>query len=292
MSTPPNTRRLYFTQTGHYTVQTHYTTMLNGYPVPHQSFYVPTRYGATHIVVSGRADNPPLVLLHGLGVHAMMWKPNIQALSQCFQVYAVDVIGDSGRSAPTRPSMLDASYASWLADVLDELALPTVNLAGMSLGGWMALSTALYHPQRVRKLFLLAPAGIVTLNTSLVMQWVFALLPHAWNSDFDMPSLLAKLCRHVDGEVGDMVYQITRHHRAKVVPPVPILANLELAQITTPTAIVIGSHDEMFHPQRLQRRAQHIPGLHSLNIIPRAGHSLNVTHVAALNERMIRFFCQ
>ncbi|MEM6283972.1 MAG: alpha/beta fold hydrolase [Chloroflexota bacterium] len=286
-SIPRSVRSLYRSDAGYHAVQTHYNRMLARYPVPYESRFVSTRYGDTHVIISGAQTAPPVVLVHGLGVHAMMWQPNIAALSRHFRVYALDVIGDGGRSEAARPSMLDASYAHWLADVLDVLRLPQAYLAGMSLGGWLALNTALYYPQRVCGLYLVAPAGLVTLNTSLLMQWLFSIMPTSRLNGLDTATLLAKLTGTIDNDLSTMVQLATAHHIPKRVPPVPIFSGDALAQIQVPVTIVVGTADEMFSAARIHQRAGNLPAIQNVYIVDGAGHGINATHADEVANHMI-----
>ena len=68
-----------------------YDTALALWPVPYESFDVPTRFGNTHIIASGPKGAPPLVLLHATSASATMWFPNIADLSREYRVYALDI---------------------------------------------------------------------------------------------------------------------------------------------------------------------------------------------------------
>ncbi|MFC1581001.1 alpha/beta fold hydrolase, partial [Thermodesulfobacteriota bacterium] len=59
---------------------------------------VSTRFGPTYVNAFGSKSSPKLALLHGMGASSTMWAPNIEALSQHFRVYALDTIGDLGKS--------------------------------------------------------------------------------------------------------------------------------------------------------------------------------------------------
>ncbi len=284
----PNLRTLYHSQNGLAAVMSHYTTMLASYPVPQRSFYVPTRYGLTHIAVSGHKRNPPMVLLHGWGVHAMMWKPNVAALSQDYLVYAVDVIGDGGRSAGARPSMLDASYAYWLEDVLDQLDLQRARIVGMSMGGWLALNGALHLPQRIERLFLIAPVGLVTLNTSLTMQGLWAIAPHMWNTSHNVARLLARMGGpDPDHEITQMIYLSAKHHRAKMITPLPVFSDDDLRRVDVPTTLIVGRDDEMFDAVRQVARAQQVPGLQHAEVIDGSGHWINVQQAGLVSSMVL-----
>ncbi|MFZ4816104.1 MAG: alpha/beta fold hydrolase [Phototrophicaceae bacterium] len=274
---------------GYRAVQLHYSHLLRHYPVRYVTTHVPTRYGDTHLTISGAHNAPPLIVLHGLGLHSLIWWPNVAALSRHFQVILVDVIGDAGRSAPTRPSMLDASYALWLQDVLDELALERVQVAAQSLGGWVALLTALHLPQRIGGLFLIAPAGLTTLNTSLMGQAAFGTLFHFGNPRFTVAGLMARLAGD-DAQMAELIRLCVTHHKPKPVPPTPILTDDELAQIHTPTSIIIGTDDQMFAADALFHRTRLLGGFAGAEVIPHAGHGINVTHAEFVSQRIADFF--
>jgi hypothetical protein len=73
------------------------------------------------VVTCGQALAPPLVLLHGSGANSMMWAGHVAAWAEHFRIHAIDVIGEPGLSAPSRPPLASDAYAAWLDDVLDLL---------------------------------------------------------------------------------------------------------------------------------------------------------------------------
>ena len=81
-----------------------YDAVLAKWPVAYEDIVVPTRLGATHVIASGPADGSPLVLLHAAMATATVWRPNVEGLSEHFRVYAVDIVGQGGRSVASRSS--------------------------------------------------------------------------------------------------------------------------------------------------------------------------------------------
>ncbi|MFF4159360.1 alpha/beta fold hydrolase [Streptomyces sp. NPDC001678] len=122
---------------------------------------VPTPYGPTRVHTYGPPDAPPLVLLHGGGATGTAWFANAPALGTRHRVYAVDILGDVGRSERTGlPLRTSQDLMTWLDAVLDGLGLPTAALCGHSYGGWVAAAYALHAPRRVRHLALLDPTQV------------------------------------------------------------------------------------------------------------------------------------
>jgi pimeloyl-ACP methyl ester carboxylesterase len=95
----------------------------------------------------------PLVLLHGLSGSWRWWSPVYESLAARRSVYLVDL-------PPARRRLAASDLAAWLGRWLQLVKLETVDLAGHSLGGLVAAELAAYEPERVRRLALIAPAGI------------------------------------------------------------------------------------------------------------------------------------
>jgi pimeloyl-ACP methyl ester carboxylesterase len=127
------------------------------WPVPYESVHVPTRFGQVYAVVSGPPEAPPLVLLPGNWATATMWSNCVARLSETHRTVVVDILGDLGRSEPTRLPAARQDHAAWLGNVLDALHLDTAAFVGLSYGGDLTVGIALDSPTRVTRLALLHP---------------------------------------------------------------------------------------------------------------------------------------
>ena len=95
-----------------------------------------------------------VVLIHGVGMRIEAWAPQIDRLAENFRVVAVDLPGH-GLSAPLgRPPQL-ANFVAWFGQVLDELGLGPVNVAGHSMGARIATGIAATAPEKVKRVALL-----------------------------------------------------------------------------------------------------------------------------------------
>jgi 2-hydroxy-6-oxonona-2,4-dienedioate hydrolase len=128
---------------------------------PTESRTVPTRFGDTHVLVGGPVGAPDLVLLHGALASSAHVLHELAPLLERFRVHAVDIVGQSVKSADARPRVDNDEYGAWLLDVLDGLALPRAHVVGVSWGGFVAIRLAAVAPERISRLVLLVPAGMV-----------------------------------------------------------------------------------------------------------------------------------
>ncbi|WP_159872687.1 alpha/beta fold hydrolase [Novosphingobium sp. 9U] len=103
---------------------------------------------------SGPADGPALVLLHGQGGDLHSWDELWTKLSSKHHVVRYDLRG-YGNSTAVSGGVF--SHADDLALLLDAMSLEACELAGVSMGGGIALNFALNYPERVRRLVLISP---------------------------------------------------------------------------------------------------------------------------------------
>ena len=134
--------------------------MLTHWPVANRQFTVPTKQGETFVIACGDESAAPVVLLHGALANSATWMEDVLLWAHRFRVFAIDVIGEPGLSAPSRPPLSSEAYVSWLDDVMSALSLEHASYVGMSLGGWLALDYATRRPERVDRMVLVCPGGV------------------------------------------------------------------------------------------------------------------------------------
>jgi len=93
----------------------------------------------------------PLLLIHGVGMNATIWAPQIDLLKNRYDVIAIDMLGHGDSPLPPENAVL-ADYADQAIALLDHLGLASASIAGHSMGALVAQEIALRSPQRVRRL--------------------------------------------------------------------------------------------------------------------------------------------
>ena len=111
--------------------------------------------GEVELALGRGGDGPdPLVCLHGITAQHRAFNGLAYNLAASYPLAAVDLRGRGDSGKPESGYGLDA-HASDTVHVLDHLGLESAVLVGHSMGGFVALQTALRHPDRVRSLVLL-----------------------------------------------------------------------------------------------------------------------------------------
>ena len=112
----------------------------------------------------------PLVLLHGGGPGASGWSNynrNVEALSARFRVIIPDLPGYGRSFKDPIDGPRYTAYAAAMRGLLDTLGIAKAHVVGNSLGGGTALQLVLETPERVDKLILMGPAGLVSAYTKI-----------------------------------------------------------------------------------------------------------------------------
>jgi pimeloyl-ACP methyl ester carboxylesterase len=267
-----------------------YEAVLAGWPVPYEELDLPTRFGTSHIIASGPIAAKPIILLHGQDSSATSWIYNIADLSRSFRTYALDMIGDMGKSRPVRLPASREQYAWWLFDVLDQLKIDKADLVGLSYGGFLAVNFAIAHPERVDRMALLAP-GIQNLGAPTVRWANFGMPMIFFPSRFTVKRFIkgasTKGYSRDDLVHVQMIVGMTNRRHVSFMRPV--FEDEELKRIAVPTLLLIGDHEIMYEPQKaLDAAALLIPGVRR-ELIPNAGHMLNSDQPAIVDKLILKF---
>ncbi|HZD02779.1 MAG TPA: alpha/beta hydrolase [Actinomycetes bacterium] len=253
-----------------------YQEKLRQWPVPFETFFVPTRYGKTHVIASGDPASPPVILLHPEATSALAWSPMFPALIERYRIYAPDTIGDVGRSELDDFDVYPRKgrdFSAWLDDVYRELGIAQADLIGGSMGGWVAMHRAINASDSVRKLVLLGPMGLPSRRSTLRLlgpMMSLALRPTDAKRD-EMVRRGFGDGERVNREMGPWM-KIAGKCRGRVGWPFKI-PDAALRTIKAPTLLFLGGQDgAVGSATAAANRARRTIARCQIEILPKAGH--------------------
>jgi len=262
-------------------------------PVATESRTVKTRFGETHVLVSGPKDGPSVVLLHGALASSAHVLRELAPLAEQFRVYAVDIVGQSVKSADAKPSVSNNDYGAWLTDVLDELALERTNVVGVSWGGFVAIRLAASAPERIERLALLVPAGVVKSPFwSGLTRMGWPMLRYRMSpSEKTLRRFVENLLTTTDDNwmpyLGDAFLSYNMDMR------IPAIARREELEAFKAPTLVLGADDDVSFPgpELLTRAGELFPKLESTELIENCHHCPPTTDTFRkwLSERLANF---
>ncbi len=281
---------MYFkTEEGKQLVLDRYKTFLKYWPAPSEQLRIPTREGETFVIVSGNPEGPALVLFHGGLSNSAIWMADLESWGKHFRVYAVDMIGEPGLSAQSRPSLSSDAYALWLDDVMNGLSLKKASLVGVSLGGWLALDFATRRPGFAERLALICPAGVGRQKVGVLLRLFVLQLLGEQGKKMAAELVLGKAPANPSPALkafGDFMALIRTHFVPRKVR-LPIFSDAALKSLTMPVLVVVGGKDVLLDSYETKERLeQHVPNA-DVRMFPHAGHFIP-GQTAAIQEFLLR----
>lgn len=226
-------------------------------PAPTATGMAPINGIEMYYATYGAGD--PVLMIHGGLGNADIWANQVIDLMQDHLVIVADSRGHGRSTRTDEPFGYDLMSSDYVA-LLDYLKIPKVDLVGWSDGGIIGLDIAMKHPERLDHLFAQA-ANITTdgVDPAVATNAVFGSYITWMGEDY------AKMSPTPD-QYDAFVAQISEMWASQ-----PNWPDADVAKITTPTAIVVGDHDEAILRAHTEHMAAVIPGS-KLVILPDASH--------------------
>jgi pimeloyl-ACP methyl ester carboxylesterase len=277
-----------------------YQAIMDKWTPPYKELTIPTSFGETHVIANGPEDAPPVVLLHALLVSAMSWYRNVDALSQSYRVYAVDVIGEGNKSRPVKPIASLDDFLHWFTEVIDGLGIDTLYLAGNSYGGFTGAYYAMKLPERIRKLVLIGPAATIYKMRPF---YTHMFIPKAIYGFFPkVPGVKRVMQNSVDwmhkGLPRDPLWEPLFYNSMvyggllnQVFPR--MYSKEEFAQIKAKVLLILGDKESIYNDlySAIQSARELIPNV-KVEIIPAAHHITAVANPEKVNLKLLEFFAE
>ncbi len=259
------------TQEGKKEVFKAYETLAKSTGLTYDEINIQTKYGNTYIMAMGETDLPVLILLHGSGINSLMWLNEMNIYKDSYRVYAIDMIGEPGKSDEEQLAFGTDDYSNWLNEVVEKLGAKKVSIVGISLGAWLGTKFATNHPNKVEKLVLLCPAGIGKQKSMFLLQSIF----YGIQGEKGIKKLMTKVNGGEEMPKEIIDYQIligkNFNYRREVIP---IYSDSDLKKLTMPVSFFVGEKDIMLHSKSTADRLGSLLSHAEINFLKDRGHTI------------------
>ncbi len=244
-------------------------------------------------------QGPPLIFLHAYTCDSELWHEQIAFFRRSYRCVAYDLRGHGASSAPNTGYGIQ-DHSSDLLRVMDALKIQAACLIGLSMGGGIALSAALDHPDRVSSLVLASsPVGGLPweegmwnyfrdfesqarqIGVQMAIDRVWFKGPLFHNAG-QYPALMQKLRAMAGRFSGGNIFDHATYPR----PARPDCDRLN--EIHCPTLVLRGGRDTPEFVRRAHLLTEEIAGAR-LEVIPDAGHFINIEAPGGFNRALDRF---
>lgn len=274
-----------------------YDKLLKEWHVDITEKFVETIYGTTHIVITGEKEKPSLLLLHGVGDDvALMWICNAKALAEHFYIIAVDNIGGPGRSEPNDKYDKNFNQAKWIDQILDEMHIDKVNIAGVSYGAYLAQYYAIKRPERVIKAVCMAGSAALKTRSASTLKNMLVFLPEAlFPTKRNTNRLIKKLCGD-NHKVFTENKRIMEHwlyllkyfnNMAMRFHRIELFSHEEVATLKNRVLFIIGDRDPIAYSLKAVEILKDMEL--DYRILKNTGHGINHEEADIVNKEIINF---
>jgi 3-oxoadipate enol-lactonase len=242
---------------------------------------------------SEQGRGPALVFLHAYPLDRSMWQTQVEAFSSRYRVVTPDAFGFGGSQPPrpwTMPEMGEA-----LLELLNHLKIDRCTLAGLSMGGYIAIPFALAHADRVDRLILAHTRARADIEAEKAARndMIAAIKKDGVGSlpDKMIPRLVApNAAEEVRKFVRDSIIRASAEACIDAVTAMRdrLDQTANLGKITCPTLVISGDADAIIKVEDSKAMAAGIPNS-EIEIIPGTGHLSNLEDPAAFNRVIDNF---
>lgn len=246
---------------------------------------------------AGPRTGIPVILIHGFPFSKAMWKPQVELLKKDYYVVTYDVRGHGG-SDPGDGQYSIEYFVDDLIGLMDHLMIPRAVVAGLSMGGYIALRAVERNPERIRALVLADTRSEPDGNEGKIKRSVQAQLVKTdgmklfaetfvkslfWEKTFENNPETVRLVREMIERTSALAVSGTLIALAARTDTTPVLFTIRV-----PVLILVGQHDVLTPPSASHAMKDKIPDA-EIRIIPQSGHLSNLENTEEFNGHLANF---
>ena len=239
----------------------------------------------------GKKNSKHLLFIHGLGSSSLTWGDIPDALSEYFHTIAIDLIG-FGQSEKSKADYTIPFFSKFIKNFLKQKELginddDKVSIIGHSLGGYIALEYAIENKEKIDKLVLIDPSGMLNKPTPLLEMYLEAALKEDYFERLELSTkvfedMLADKSRYIsskgigfarimEGQSAKYAFKSAYDHSTKVKLDLQRLKQIK----DIPCLIIWGKDDKLIYPSDAQKFKDVLDNA-IIQLVDNAGHSSHV----------------
>ncbi|CAM3678510.1 alpha/beta fold hydrolase [Nocardioides zeicaulis] len=247
------------------------------------------------VLEGGPAGAPPVVLLHGYSADRVVWVRFARHLLKDHRVVVPELAGHGASGFTPGLGYSAPAQARRVAAVLDHLGIDRAHVAGNSMGGFVAATLAVDHPDRVTSLLLSDAVGVTQPEPSEAeLAFREGRNPFLLDDVADFPDFYAMTMARPPFLPGFLRAAVAADYVARRDQLEEIFRDFHgvdplderLGEVRVPTLVVWGEEDRLVHPSTARVWADGIAGARTVTY-PGVGHMpmLEVPSLAAADFR-------
>lgn len=258
-----------------------------------ESQTISTSGGESHVLLAGDDSNPPLFCLHAMLTGSAHLLSEIWPLTDHYHLILPDIPGHSVKGIPHRFSYKTDAYTDWFLEIVSHFEAEKIRLMGVSLGGFIAHRFASKWPERVERLVLIVPAGIVQASVVKgMMRMMVPMLRYRFNpNEENLKRLTGFLLSNWDDDwgpfLGDSMHDFIT---PKSIPP--LASDEDLQNLRMPALVIAADQDISFPGEPMVKRVQNLLPNVETELMNDTRHSPPTTPEFRtwLSDRLVKFF--
>lgn len=278
---------------GRQTYEKYYDEVIENFPEGYNSFEVNTSWGIVRLYEWKNSETDiPVILIPGFSSGSPMWVENIEGFSEERTVYALDALGDAGKSVHEVPFKGSDDVHSYIIEMMNEMSIRKAHIVGHSFGGGIAANFAYNHPNRVQTLTLLEPAFALNYPSVETMFWAtvssIKVLPKEWR-DLGLSKISGEDVADVSSNdsLALMIATAGTEYSAEIPTP-GVLSKKDLSSLEFPVYVAIAENSPITGDSAF-KNASEIPNA-TVKIWKNTTHSLSMEVKDELADELNNFW--